>query len=282
MKKFINPDWKVLRKLEPSLKQAWFYIWDKADAIGVYEHDEDYFTIDNGFSIEFDELLKISRTEKIGPAKILLLDYIDVNYVTLKDNYNPHKPAFRCLEKHNLNLNSSLNQASFKLEEEDEDKDEKEDEGKGENKRKRASKKSDPIPNGEYVEMYNEFLKARTGTTEQFSVAGRAALQKTILYLRQQCLNNKPNLEGQELDKQNLLAFQYVLGNFDKWDPFHKGQLKLEQINSNLINIINSIKNGNPKDKRPVDPFKLATEAIALSRAAAKERASRDSQMSQD
>jgi len=273
MKKFINPDWKILRKLEPSLRQAWFYIWDKSDAIGVYEHDEDYFSIDNGFSIDFNELLKLPRTEKIGASKILLLDYIDINYVALKDGYNPHKPAFRCLEKHNLSLNSSLNQACVKLE----DEDKKEDEDEGEKKKKKASKKNEPIPNAEYLEVYNDFLKARTGTSEQFSVSGRAALQKIILYLRQQCVNNKPNLEGQELDNQNLLAFKYVLANFDKWDNFHKGQLKLEQINSNLLNIINSIKNGNPKNSRhQIDPVQLAAEAINLSRESAQRRANGD------
>lgn len=141
MKKFINPDWKALRKLEPSLKQAWFYLWDKCDAIGVYEHDEEYFRIDNGFDIDFNDLLYLPNSVKISGTKILLTDYIIINYGQLKENYNPHKPAFRDLEKSNLSLNSSLTQACPKLEDEEEDKDEEEDEG--EEKQKKVVEKSE-------------------------------------------------------------------------------------------------------------------------------------------
>jgi len=130
MKKFISPNWKVLRKLSSSLVQAWFYIWDQADACGVYVYDEDYLAVDLGEKISFEQLLQLPNVKDLGSGKILLLDYIEVNYVTLKQDYNPHKPAFRSLEKNNLMLNSSLNQACIKLEKEDEDEDEKEDEGK--------------------------------------------------------------------------------------------------------------------------------------------------------
>jgi hypothetical protein len=137
MKKFISPNWKILRKLSSSLVQAWFYIWDQSDACGVYVYDEDYLAVDLGEKISFDELLQLPNVKDLGGGKILLLDYIEVNYVTLKHDYNPHKPAFRSLEKNNLMLNSSLNQACIKLEKEDEDKDEKEDEDKKEDEGKK-------------------------------------------------------------------------------------------------------------------------------------------------
>jgi hypothetical protein len=137
MKKFISPNWKILRKLSSSLVQAWFYIWDQSDACGVYVYDEDYLAVDLGEKISFDQLLQLPNVKDLGGGKILLLDYIEVNYVTLKQDYNPHKPAFRSLEKNNLMLNSSLNQACIKLEKEDEDEDEKEDEGK---KKKKVEK----------------------------------------------------------------------------------------------------------------------------------------------
>jgi hypothetical protein len=267
MKKFINPDWKALRKLESSLKQAWFYIWDKSDAAGVYEFDTEYFNVDNGFSIQFNELLKIPNVVKIADGKVLLTDYIEVNFVSLKEGYNPHKPTFRALDKHNLFLNSSLNQACFKLEYEEENK--KEDK-KEKEKKPRETKST--VPNQLFLDVYNDFLKSRTGTTEQFSVQGRTALQKIILYLREQVKNSHPNLDGDELNKQNIQAWKYVLHNYEKWDSFHQKQLKLEQINSNLINIISSIKNGNTKQnnghgsKQRFDAAGVAAEAHAILR----------------
>lgn len=147
---------------------------------------------------------------------------------------------------------------------------------------KRSSSSADEVNTNDYLKVYNDFLEKKIGASEHFSVAGRTALKKIRQYLEAQVKIKHPRMEGEELESQTLAAFNYLFVNFDKWDNFHKGQIKLQQIESNLLNIINSIKNGNPKDKRPADPFKMATEAIALSRAAAKERASRDSQMPQD
>lgn len=159
-------------------------------------------------------------------------------------------------------------------------------ENQNENKNKKVNKISssstDEVNTNDYLKVYNEFLEKKIGASEHFSIAGRAALKKIRQYLEAQVKIKHPHMEDEELESQTLAAFNYLFVNFDKWDNFHKGQIKLQQIESNLLNIINSIKNGNPKDKRPADPFKMATEAIALSRAAAKERASRDSQMPQD
>lgn len=126
-KRFICPNWKELRAISPDLQRAFFYCWDKADAIGVYEYDPDYMSVDLGFKVSFEDLLKIPNVKKIGAAKFIFLDFIEVNYTALKPGYNPHKPAFRDLERHKLTLNSSLNQACIKLEEEEEDKEEDKD-----------------------------------------------------------------------------------------------------------------------------------------------------------
>lgn len=173
MKKFINPDWKALRKLAPSLKLAWFYLWDKADSIGVYDHDDAYFQIDNGCEVEFEELLKLPGVQKISETKILLVDYIIVNYGQLKDGYNPHKPAFRDLDKNNLKLNSSLNQACPKLEDEEEDEDEDKEEDKDKDEKeitREVEKKSEPkslIPENfpfkspEAIKAMEDYIKHR-------------------------------------------------------------------------------------------------------------------------
>lgn len=133
-KRFIRPNWKVLRKLPQELRQAWFYCWDQADAIGVYEYDTLYMQADLGFVVNFDELLKLPEAEKISPEKFLFRDFIAVNYTKLKHEYNPHKPAWRALEQNGLSINSSLNQACYKLIKEEEDVNEGKDEEEGEDK----------------------------------------------------------------------------------------------------------------------------------------------------
>jgi hypothetical protein len=123
-KRFYKPDWKQLRNLTDTLRQCYFYCWDKCDNAGVYEFDAIYLKADLGFNISFDQLLLLPHAKKIAPEKFIFLDFLNVNYGVLKEGYNPHKPAFRDLTKHNLQLNSTLNQAYIKLEEEDEEEDE--------------------------------------------------------------------------------------------------------------------------------------------------------------
>jgi hypothetical protein len=131
-KRFFNPDWKQLRKLSEDLQRCYFYCWHKADNIGVYEFDAIYLKADlKNVNVSFEDLLTLPFAVKISPDKFIFLDFIEVNYGVLKENYNPHKPAFRDLKKHTLILNSSLNQACVKLE--DEEEDEEESFGKSEN-----------------------------------------------------------------------------------------------------------------------------------------------------
>ena len=129
-KRFIQPEWKELRKLPEHLQRAWFYIWDKADNCGVYQYDKDYMKLDLSLTdtIHISELADLPHCEILPGERILIKNFLVVNYTQLKPGYNPHKPAFRDLDKNRLKLNSSLNQAYVKLEEEDIDEDKEEDE----------------------------------------------------------------------------------------------------------------------------------------------------------
>lgn len=125
---------KAWRKFDPSLKLHWIYLWNNCDESGVYIIDDDLFEFENGF--EFDlENFKKNFTEFIiiSDDKILLKHFIEVNYGFVKEDYNPHKPLLRAISKNNLILNSSLNQACFKLE--DEEEEECKDEEGGNNKK---------------------------------------------------------------------------------------------------------------------------------------------------
>lgn len=132
-KRFIEPNWKELRKLPSELQRAWFYIWDKADEAGVYVFDAEYMNLDLGLNnqISLQDLGRLPECEILPGERVFIKNLIAVNYTKLKHDYNPHKPAFRAIEKNGLVLNSRLNQACFKLEEEGEDKEEEEGEIKG-------------------------------------------------------------------------------------------------------------------------------------------------------
>lgn len=125
-KRFIDPNWKELRKLSPDLQRAFFYCWDKADACGMYEHDEKYMEIDLGVHIPFSELAKLPDVKVFAGGRIFFTEFIRINYGTLKEGYNPHKPVYRALTKNQI---SSLSQACTSLEEEDKEEEEGEDEG---------------------------------------------------------------------------------------------------------------------------------------------------------
>lgn len=132
---------KAFRKLEPSLKLTWYYIWTHCDKSGVWDIDDDLFEFDNGFSFELKSFSEnFADLIKIKGEKILLIDFLKVNYGGLKKDYNPHKPAFRDLIKNNLKLEPSLNQAYFKLVDEEEDVEEDVEEDKEEDKEEEEKK----------------------------------------------------------------------------------------------------------------------------------------------
>lgn len=178
---------KAWRKLEPTLKLTWFYLWNNCDASGVWEIDKDLFEFENGFEFDYKSLKKALPNEiEISGDLILLNQYIAINYVTLKANYNPHKPVFRAIAKNNLKLKPSLNQAYFKLEDEDEDEKEDEYEKGGV---------------GEKTEINEKFLKT---TCEYFSQVGEEREMKVWSFLKSLSNRNKL-LEFQRQTKAYIL-----------------------------------------------------------------------------
>lgn len=90
-----------------------------------------------------------------------------------------------------------------------------------------------------FSKAYDDFIKDTTGLPARFDGAEGKALKSIIAYLKTVATNKD--------DEGALTAFQFILKNRARWDNFHQSQLKLTQINSNLINILNSIKNGKLK-----------------------------------
>lgn len=161
-KRFINPDWRLLRKLAPNLQRAYFYCWDKADACGVYDYDQIYLKADLGVSISVKELSTLPFVKILSGDRIFFTDFITTNYGTLKEGYNPHKPVFRALDKNKI---SSLNEACVKLEDEEEGEDEYKEEDKDEDKDEEVPKletKPDlvfPYNSTDFMQLWRELVK---------------------------------------------------------------------------------------------------------------------------
>ncbi len=105
-----------------------------------------------------------------------------------------------------------------------------------------VSKKTDSIHN-KCIEVYSDFIKNRTGVGPKIGGSGGKAMKTIIEYLSAQIRSSHPEYDTERINLETVSAWNWVLSKFSKWSPFHQEQIKLEQINSNLINIIANIKN---------------------------------------
>tara|TARA_B110000858_G_scaffold86683_1_gene100124 strand:+ start:2466 stop:3239 length:774 start_codon:yes stop_codon:yes gene_type:complete len=90
----------------------------------------------------------------------------------------------------------------------------------------------------ECVSVYDAFCLQRFDSPAKINGAEGNALKQTIGYLKKSAVA-KGFTEDTALD-----SFKYILNGWDKLEPFLQKQIKLTQINSNLTNIINQLKNG--------------------------------------
>jgi hypothetical protein len=88
------------------------------------------------------------------------------------------------------------------------------------------------------MKLYNDFILEKTGVSAKINEKAGSAMKKIISYLKKQVKNQD------DLSSAVPGAFEFILTNYNSWLSFHKDQLDLNQIESNLINIINAIKNG--------------------------------------
>lgn len=109
----------------------------------------------------------------------------------------------------------------------------------GKNKEPNTSSKTEEPPSAfqDCVDCYFKFIKEINGLPPKFDGAEGKALTSILKYIQ--------GLEQVKAGGRGVVeTFKFILDNYDRWSDFHKGQLKLTQINSNLTNIITSIKNG--------------------------------------
>lgn len=96
-------------------------------------------------------------------------------------------------------------------------------------------------------DIYNNFCLEKTSCSGVFNAMQGKALKEIIGYLSKN-VKTQPATDDSICD-----AFRLIFNHYDRWDKFNQGQLKLNQINSNLINILNNIKNGNNSKNNSLD-----------------------------
>ena len=106
-KRFTDTDkWKKtwFRKLSPEMKCVWDYLCSNCDAAGIWEVDEEAMSFFIGSTITLDEITSSfgDRIEKINGSKIWIVDFCGFQYGEIKENYNPHRPVIKSLEKYKL------------------------------------------------------------------------------------------------------------------------------------------------------------------------------------
>ena len=86
----------------------------------------------------------------------------------------------------------------------------------------------------DFVSIYNNFCKKNIGVSCKMDGIQGKALKRIIVYLKKECKDESLLIE----------SWKFILYHWNKLDDFHKKQIKLTQIDSNLINILNQLRNG--------------------------------------
>ena len=122
--------------------------------------------------------------------------------------------------------------------------------------KKKTPPKPKTVPDPIYkkcTEIYFEWFEKLSGVKPKFDAIDGASLKKIISYFKS--IHRDANDQTDEFEEVTKM-FSIIFLKWETIDPFFQKQTKLNQINSNLQNIINDIKNkhtvkrnANSKDK---------------------------------
>jgi len=115
-----------------------------------------------------------------------------------------------------------------------------------------TDKKKDPITN--VIEparkLYVDFHVERTGADPMNSAAGNKGLRTICTYLQDQVRKAHPDEPAERVDKLTIESFGLILKNWSSWGNYESGKIRLQDIASNLTNIIAHIKSANNGTKK--------------------------------
>ncbi len=88
-----------------------------------------------------------------------------------------------------------------------------------------------------FQDVYIDFIKKRTGITRELTPSDYIALQNIIGQLS-------------KTENNGLVLWKKLLNQWDKQKDFYRDQIKLDQIDKNLVNLLNHINNSNTINTR--------------------------------
>lgn len=93
------------------------------------------------------------------------------------------------------------------------------------------------------IEVYDKFCYSRTGAGAKIDSLQGKSVKDIISFLSTQIQKKNPNISSQEKLKKDILAsWEYILSQWDSVKGYYSDQIKLNQINSNLPNILVHLK----------------------------------------
>lgn len=249
-------------------KLLWLYILDECNHAGIWQVDFDVAEIKTGEKLNYDQALKSLGNKIIvfdNNEKWFIPDYIDFQYGELNHKNRVHESVIFLLKKYDLineslkikPLTSPLEGAKDKEKDKDKDKDMDEDKDKEKEMEILRQKSENNQIYTSCIKIYFDFIKFKTGIGPKLDSSEGQAMKviigffKTVIEVKEKpLLETIPN------------ALQYIFNHWDRLDDFLRNQLKLKQINSNLTNIINQIKNGTSKDKSRLEHLAEANDNL--------------------
>jgi len=89
------------------------------------------------------------------------------------------------------------------------------------------------------IDLFNQFCLKRFDAPAKIDGVQGKAMKSILSYLKKLC-----SQKGNNTPEDVLNALEFIFHRWDDLEPFLQKQVKLSQINSNLVNIINQLKNG--------------------------------------
>lgn len=87
-----------------------------------------------------------------------------------------------------------------------------------------------------FMDEYDAFIKNKIGVGANVNGQEGKALKAVINYITSQSKD--------KTEEGILNSFKYILENWNKLDNFTRSKMRLSDINSNLTNILNTLRNG--------------------------------------
>lgn len=104
---------------------------------------------------------------------------------------------------------------------------------------KEKMESSAPTLHQKFLEIYDEFHQKKLNCGAKIGAKEGAAAKSILQYISKE--------SKVKTDDGILASWEYILNNWQRLEPFYRNRMQITDINSNLTNILNQLRNGNGK-----------------------------------